>query len=122
METCLLWLSQRTHRYHFHESMTPSHFQDYHQWKSSCGYIHPTTVNSASVAADYLKIRAALESYPIDLETQLHELFVKRSECNLRDEGRQPTLEHCHAWNAYPLSMESGFGFQEEQKQEEEPC
>jgi hypothetical protein len=108
LETCLLWLSQRTHRYHSHESVTQTHFKDYHQWKSSCGYDIPSTVNSASVAADYLKIRAALESYPINLEDQLHELFVKRSECNLRDEGRQPSINFCHTWNAYPLSLENG--------------
>lgn len=102
MDTCLLWLSQRTHHYHSHESVNQSNLQEYHQWKSSCGYSHPATVNSASVAADYLKIRAALESYPINLEDQLHELFVKRHECNLRIEEQRPALHFCHAWDLYP--------------------
>lgn len=53
-------------------------------------------VLSASVAADYLKIRGALESYPRNLGTQLQELYVKRKQCDIRTKD-QPSLDICHA-------------------------
>lgn len=101
LESCVLWLAKRTHHYHNHESITESNLMDYHQWKSSCGYHHPVSVGSASVAADYLKIRAALESYPLDLSQQLRALFVKRSQCSIRDDEYHPQLGDCHVRDAY---------------------
>ena len=50
----------------------------------------------ASVGADYLKIRAALESYPIDPYLQINELFVKRAKGNIRA-MKTPPLSVCHA-------------------------
>jgi hypothetical protein len=94
METILLWFTNRTKVYH--NRATSVEQAAYARWKSSCGYCSPAPdVDHASIACDYMKMRAAIESYPIDIGQQLRELFEYRVK-DIRA-GERPPIAMCHA-------------------------
>jgi hypothetical protein len=99
-ETTYLWLHSRVIEYHHHESVQVSELQEYQRWKSSCGF-HPPQISAASITADYAKIRAAVESYPLNLSDQLRTLYGDRRDCDIRTVDRPP-LQACHVRKLFP--------------------
>jgi hypothetical protein len=92
-ETVMYYLENRVQAYH--GAISEEEISAYSDWKMSCGCIYPEAVDSASIASDYLKIRAAVESYPVNLRAQLAALFERRDK-DIRTHT-PPPLSVCHA-------------------------
>ena len=92
-ESVYLWLNTRVLKYR--EKISAADIAAYVDWKQSCGYVFPEAVQHASVASDYLKMRAAIEGYSIDIKEQLTHLFENRDK-NIRSAERPP-LDICHS-------------------------
>jgi hypothetical protein len=80
-ETCRVWLWDELQTYH--KLVSPTAHTGYMKWRASCGFENPS-VASASLEADYLKIRAAFEAHPIDPKMQLSMLFGINRVGNIR--------------------------------------
>jgi len=88
IETVRLWMAERALKFHNSEHVSAETIAGYTRWRQSGGYENPC-VDSASVGADYLKIRSALEAFPIDPSLQLAALFCDRTG-DIRQQQRPP--------------------------------
>lgn len=90
LETVRLWSAERVIQLHTSDHVTAAHVEGYHRWRASCGYESPD-VDFASIAADYVKLRAAVEAFPIDPAMQLDALFNGRTG-DIRSQPRPPLV------------------------------
>ncbi len=87
VNTCVLWYAERIIL--FHARMQPTEIEGYRRWRRSMGFDDPC-IDAASVATDYLKVRAGLDAYPLAIEQQMIALFGGDRTGDVRSLPRPP--------------------------------